>query len=340
MNDVIDIIGIKSAIEGISEQISTAINIEKVNKRIDEIPRPNLLDNWHMENPINQQRAPSYTNTGYTIDRWYNVNGTVTLVAGKYINWTTNGASYKRFRQLIENKLCAGKTYTASILARVNESNDSGWNRLRIGLYAGSGIGYEGDYEIHYDLLDKTDDFQVFSYIIKLPRDIEDPTIEILIPQGSDNQLNIDIVAMKLEENDHQTLAYKDADGNWQLYDPIPNRQQEIEKCQRYMIVFPTNSFIGFFRRDTAGLRCQIPTPVMMRSIPKLLGTTLRCVVNQYGGDNVSVTINISNTTADNTSNPNCVVITNSADVSSIAKSAIGYIDVYRADPFIIDANL
>lgn len=32
---------------------------------------PNFLDNWDFRNPVNQRGQTSYTNQGYTIDRWY-----------------------------------------------------------------------------------------------------------------------------------------------------------------------------------------------------------------------------------------------------------------------------
>ena len=42
--------------------------------------------------------------------------------------------------------------------------------------------------------------------------------------------------AAKLEFGPRQTLAHKDADGNWVLNDPPPDKQQELAKYQRYQI--------------------------------------------------------------------------------------------------------
>lgn len=42
------------------------------------------------------------------------------------------------------------------------------------------------------------------------------------------------IRAAKLELGSQQTLAHQDADGNWVLNDPLPNKALELLRCQRY----------------------------------------------------------------------------------------------------------
>ncbi|MDE7262275.1 MAG: hypothetical protein K2N78_09505 [Oscillospiraceae bacterium] len=42
-----------------------------------------------------------------------------------------------------------------------------------------------------------------------------------------------------------QTLAHQDADGNWVLNDPPPNKALELAKCQRYQQVYSGNGMIG-----------------------------------------------------------------------------------------------
>lgn len=44
----------------------------------------------------------------------------------------------------------------------------------------------------------------------------------------------LDVVAVKTELGFVQTLAHQDADGNWVLNDPPPNKALELAKCQRY----------------------------------------------------------------------------------------------------------
>ena len=46
------------------------------------------------------------------------------------------------------------------------------------------------------------------------------------------------VKAIKLELGSHQTLAHKDAAGNWVLNDPPPDKVLELLKCQRYYQVF------------------------------------------------------------------------------------------------------
>lgn len=48
----------------------------------------------------------------------------------------------------------------------------------------------------------------------------------------------VTVCAMKLELGSVQTLAHEDAEGNWVLNDPPPNRGLELLKCQRYYQLF------------------------------------------------------------------------------------------------------
>ena len=46
----------------------------------DQLYRPNLLDNWYFKNPVNQRNMTgTITSTGYFIDRWELVRGTVQI---------------------------------------------------------------------------------------------------------------------------------------------------------------------------------------------------------------------------------------------------------------------
>jgi len=50
------------------------------------------------------------------------------------------------------------------------------------------------------------------------------------------------IIRVKLEVGKYQTLAYQDADGQWNLIDPLPNPALEMLKCQRYYQLFETEA--------------------------------------------------------------------------------------------------
>lgn len=69
--------------------------------------RPNLLDNWYFINPVNQREQTSYSNAGYTIDRWKLTSGSAEVVSGGI---TLNGTLV----QILEASI--GQTVTASAL--------------------------------------------------------------------------------------------------------------------------------------------------------------------------------------------------------------------------------
>ena len=54
-------------------------------------------------------------------------------------------------------------------------------------------------------------------------------------PPTSENSRAI-VIAAKLELGPVQTLAHKDAFGNWVLNDPPPDKALELAKCQRYYL--------------------------------------------------------------------------------------------------------
>lgn len=69
--------------------------------------KPNLLDNWYFGNPVNQRYQTSYSNAGYTIDRWKLTSGSVEVISGGI---TLNGTLV----QILETSI--GQTVTASAL--------------------------------------------------------------------------------------------------------------------------------------------------------------------------------------------------------------------------------
>ena len=82
------------------------------------------------------------------------------------------------------------------------------------------------------------------------------------------------IVAAKLEIGDVSTIKRKDANGNWILNDPPPNKALELAKCQRYY--WNTKSIISnysnlphiFTARTTSRIYGVISVPVPMRTTP------------------------------------------------------------------------
>lgn len=75
------------------------------------------------------------------------------------------------------------------------------------------------------------------------------------------------LLASKLELGPRQTLAHKDADGNWVLNDPPPDKATELAKCRRY--------YLGGYLQavNLNSNMCFLPTPVSMRSVPVIQGS-------------------------------------------------------------------
>jgi len=87
----------------------------------------------------------------------------------------------------------------------------------------------------------------------------------------------VKIFAAKLELGSVQTLAHQDADGNWVLNDPPPNKALELAKCQRYFLAIPPayGKFAGSANATTNEVAFFIPTPVEMRANPSPISTLL-----------------------------------------------------------------
>lgn len=75
-------------------------------------------------------------------------------------------------------------------------------------------------------------------------------------------------VAAKLELGTHQTLAHKDANGNWVLNE-IPDYGEQLRRCQRYYLSNKQRNAYGKSTSATAAY-VDIPTPVTMRALPAI----------------------------------------------------------------------
>ncbi len=81
----------------------------------------NLLDNWDFRNPVNQRGLSSYTEDGYTIDRWKLIHdgGAMTVTVGSgYISLNKTSAGYSAWLQPIEPwmiPLLRGRKVTLSV---------------------------------------------------------------------------------------------------------------------------------------------------------------------------------------------------------------------------------
>ena len=81
------------------------------------------------------------------------------------------------------------------------------------------------------------------------------------------------IKAIKLELGSQQTLAHQDADGNWVLNGPPPDKVLELAKCQRYQLVINakrrSNVYFGMANAYGGNKAfVYVPTPTTMRVVP------------------------------------------------------------------------
>lgn len=202
----------KSAYDG--EEIDAAIGRALPGGEIDQMrPTRNLLDNWYFGNPVNQRGQTNYMGIGYTIDRWQTlIKGTVSLNDG-YINL----ADTTDFGQQIEiARMDVKPTVTFSILT------DSG---LAWATHKFSGTINDAWYT---DLGNGVTLNMIYRW--------GDRTTLVALQTMSAN-----IRAAKLELGDRQTLAHKDASGNWVLNE-IPDYGEQLSLCQRYFQTFATES--------------------------------------------------------------------------------------------------
>lgn len=196
----------------VDEILSRAISGGAIDQALQRKVSTNLLDNWYFGNPVNQRGQTEYTAAGFTIDRWrcYTVGASISVTeTGLSIKQASASAGYAQLLQRIESAVWNeiygnNRTVTVSILLA------NGSLKTKTGKISGFG-----------NLLIKGSSYVRFNVDYK--------AVDLIILGDTCP----DIVAVKLELGDTQTLAHQDADGNWVLNE-IPDYGQELAKCQRY----------------------------------------------------------------------------------------------------------
>lgn len=224
---------------------------------------PNLLDNWYFPEPVNQRGMTSYVDSSgsgiYTIDRWVIYNKTALTMSDGALSISFPGdpanGTYIMGQVLEQFKALRGKTVTLSLLTSSLSE--------KMNLFAQFQPDYTGNIQSTSletaGLISMTFTVPENAAMVHVGVDSFDKTPSIITP-----------LAIKLELGPIQTLAHKDADGNWILNDPPPNFQQELAKCQRYQI---TNVEGAKTWENGALQTFLIPTPAAMRATPAIMGT-------------------------------------------------------------------
>lgn len=248
----------------------------------EQLSRPNLLDNWYFADPINQRGKTEYAANAYNIDRFRSNSANINVqIRTGAIRITTLAAisSTWAFFQVVEGAdAFIGKSLTISAMAMsVVGSN------MRIIISArNSSDGEIGSVSkvITAGVTDVT--------YSKIPTGTASLRVGVYAYTGASGGDYVDLLAIKLEQGEGQTLARQDSSGNWVLLDPPPNKALELAKCQRYQYVI--NGYLlvnGVLTSDKTALLVQIPTPVSMRAKPAVSSVTVSGV-RTCAGSNVT----------------------------------------------------
>lgn len=203
----------------------------------------NLLDNWYFVDPINQRGQISYSGPGYMIDRWFLWDSSSSCTLSE------DGVSGSGWMcERLENvSIPRGMQCTLSILSA------NGVNALQF---------YDETNSVN--IVNKPVNSSFGGATFSVPTTCNAARIGVNFKSGSA------VKAVKLELGPVQTLAHKDASGNWVLNDPPPNKALELAKCQRYFL--PVGTDTPFAGRssvlDSSEGIFFIPTPVTMRANP------------------------------------------------------------------------
>lgn len=227
----------------------------------------NLLDNGYFVDPINQSGLSAYSGGGYSIDRWCSYSGTPTITI------VSNGIKQSKgdWGEPLETSRFFPGTYTASVLT----SNGN------LGVVA-------------VDLKRSTDTSYFSKLIPGVNASIQfianwQPGIHLFFLRVDSDEIVWS--AAKLELGPVQTLAHQDADGNWVLNDPAPNKALELAKCQRYQAVLePEGRYSGSLYANGMSGRLFVPTPVTLRANPAIDNSAFAIIADNKLITDVSVT--------------------------------------------------
>ena len=192
------------------------------------IVRKNLLDNWYFVGgnttnaygvfPINQRSQGSYTNSGYTVDRWWKSADTTVTVNSGYITYSNPSSGNKDFDQVLDGAYNGwiGRKLTGSVLL---SSGELVYGTLTVPSNApANDTGYYPFCDEQHNIMPR----------IKV---INASVVRFCIRVAKNKSANI--VAAKLELGDTQTLCH-DVGGS-KVLNEIPDYGEQLRRCQRYL---------------------------------------------------------------------------------------------------------
>ncbi|MCI8649602.1 MAG: hypothetical protein HFG20_05740 [Anaerotruncus sp.] len=228
----------------------------------------NLLINWYFADPINQRNLKETSAAEYFVDRWRtnSVNVKLTLGDGCIVATTLNNitvATWALIQNIESPEKLIGTQLTLSLLV---EEVVGEWSVFaRFSTKSGSYIAGPTSAIL------KTGITTCTFVVPPNTGDLRAGAISMI--QGAGQYIKIR--AAKLELGDHQTLAHQDANGNWVLNDPPPDKELELIKCQRFYNKISPN--IAFRESHETNLSKKALIQFLsMRVVPNvtLVGTT------------------------------------------------------------------
>lgn len=235
--------------------LSNLTDYQKALYNIGGRPNRSLVVNGVFRNPVNQQGKNEYRNPVggsdlTTLDRWIAERGVnVFYNDGMHLGITRDEGTGNALRQNIseeEAQQLVGKNLTVSILTI---SGDLAFATGTVNPLTEDTIIMTNVNNIGFGL--------------RFFAEAKSYQIGRLETSGGD------IVAVKVEIGNIQTLAYKDSNGTWQLFEEN-NFGETLARCQRYGL------FSGTSDLNAVPLsigQAFLPTPVTMRAKPVIVGT-------------------------------------------------------------------
>lgn len=315
---------------------SNSTKITVIQNRISYYSSQNILDNWYLLNPINQQRITNYAlapvATHYFIDRWIgnsrnsNLAGDVTDEGFKVTCTDFTGVGNPPLFSQYFNQILEPGTYSASILCKdvVGQVNC---------LLEGSGSPWTDYFGIQLQSGFNTVTFKIS----------ENSFTRFAFHFTFRNNSSIIIQATKLERSDHQTLAHLE-NNVWTLNE-IPKYTEQLLECQRYMInlCYVASNYgdlgvVGAYSK-TRGL-ATIPLPVELYRKPSITfsGDFRMVAYNEIWQAGTAVTSMLLNQLSENSisiycDNPSGNMVPGSVGHLVYTKLTTGY------NALILDAN-
>lgn len=266
---------------------------------------PNLLNNWYFPDPVNQRGQTVYTETGYTIDRWY-CDCTVEYPAKITADGMALSGKVPIYQRFERNRLVPGRTYTISLLTADGMLVSY---REKIPLSNGSITGVVDGFTLKFTRSNKYDELQL-SYSGGIKEHV--------------------FIAAKLEAGPFQTLASKKGE-HWILRDAPPEKALELAACQRYAVPAKAETRFAGSTMSSNRVRFFIPLPNTMRTNPAISNFIPQILYN-------GTLVGMSSPTFSTLLTPSGINVT-MASPEFICSPKVPVI-VYSATDFLISADL